>query len=170
MICRSCGGLYFRKNKQSICLSCYTNGERRERIFYTPKIWKKFSYKIQVELLAQYDIIFKGPLLSARLERREKIKRGFKLFNKYLDKGLSKLDDFSKATKTMRFDPGANVDLITGGLDKASGVNKDYSVITGGNEPKAKRKKVKVYYEYRDVETKHSDPYSALSSSKDPVI
>ncbi len=170
MICRSCGGLYFRKNTQSICLMCYTNGERRERIYYTPKVWKKFSYKIQRELLTQYDIIFEGQL-SARLERRAKIKRGLKLANNYLNKALKQLDNFSKATKKTRFGSSSgNMDLITGGLNKATGSNKDFSVLTGGGEPKAKRKKVKVYYEYKNVETKHSDPYSALSSSKDPVI
>ena len=113
MICRSCGGLYFRKNKQSICLNCYTNGERREVIYYTPKVWKKFSYKIQVELCAQYDIRFEAHL-SARLERRAKIKRGLTQANKYLDKGLKYLDDFSKATKKMKFDSNSNMDLITG--------------------------------------------------------
>jgi len=139
MICRSCGGLYFRKNKQSICLNCYTNGERREQIRYTPKIWKKFSYNIQTELLAQYDIIFKGQL-STRLERRAKIKRGFKLANSYLNKALKQLDNFSKTTKQMRFDPGANVDLITGGLNKASGVNKkDFSVLIGSKIKERKR-------------------------------
>lgn len=170
MICRSCGRAYYRKNKQSICLSCYTNGQRRERIYYSPKEWKKFSYKIQEKLTAQYEIILRGEL-SARLERRAKIKRGFKLFNKYLDKGLGKLDDFSKATKTMRFDPSSNVDSITGGLNKASGVNKDFSVIIGKELKERKYKSVK--YKWVKVKGKgdsFSDPYSALSSSKDPVI
>ena len=133
MICRSCGRAYYRKNTQKICLNCYTNGRRREVIYYTPKEWKKFSYKIQEKLTAYYEIILRGEL-SARLERRAKIKRGFKLFNKYLDKGLAKLDEFSKASKKMRFDPNGKVDLITGGLNK-----KDYSVIMGSKTKERKR-------------------------------
>ena len=138
MICRSCGGLYFRKNKQNICLNCYTNGERREQIYYTTKVWKKFSYKIQVELLAQYDIIFEKEL-SARFKRRAKIKLIAHILNTYLDKGLKQLDNFSKASKKMRFDSSGNMDLITGGLDKATGSNKDFSVLMSSKIKEHKR-------------------------------
>ena len=138
MICRSCGGLYFRKNQQNICLNCYTNGARRERVYYTPKVWKKFSINVQRELCAQYDIISEKEL-SSRLERRAKIKRGFILFNKYLDKALKLLDNFSKASKKTRFGSSGNMDLITGGLDKASGANKDFSILFGSKTKERKR-------------------------------
>ncbi len=138
MICRSCGGAYFRKNTQKICLKCYTNDERREIIYYTFKEWKKLHYVIQSELCEQYEIILKAKL-SARLERRAKIKRGFILFNKYLDKALKLLDNFSKASKKTRFGSSGNMDLITGGLDKASGANKDFSILFGSKTKERKR-------------------------------
>ncbi len=133
MICRSCGGLYFRENTQKICLSCYTNDRKREVIYYTSKVWNKFKIGIQEGLTANYEIILR-PKLSARLERRAAIKRGLKHANNYLDKGLKLLDDFSKATKKMRFDPNGKVDLITGGLGK-----KDYSVLMGSKTKERKR-------------------------------
>ncbi len=133
MICRSCGRLYFRKNQQSICLSCYTNDRKREVIYYTSKVWNKFKIGIQEKLTKEYEVILK-PQLSARLERRAAIKRGLKHANNYLDKGLKLLDDFSKASKKMRFDPNGKVDLITGGLGK-----KDFGIITSGKTKERKR-------------------------------
>jgi len=139
MICRSCGGAYFRKNKQNICLSCYTNGQRRERLFYTVKEWNKFIYVIQSELLEQYEIILtdhktrKEKILNIfkrsekGKERREKIK----LIAHKINKGINK---FSKGMNEIHLQPGAgdkSFDKIARGLNQSTGSNHNFKDLTG---------------------------------------
>ncbi len=140
MICRSCNNLYFRKNKQKICLNCYTNGERREQLFYTVKEWKGFSFEVQEELGSIYEII-----LVNHFTRNEKIKRFFsrrspevrKRNKEKIQKGFSKfkkiMDQFSKGMNQIHFEGGsdANMNKITGALNKASGVNHNFKTLTG---------------------------------------
>ena len=96
LICRSCGCIYFKENKQKICRTCYTNGRVKEKVFYTKKIWKKFSWGTQQKLSEQYAVLFKyeKPMKqkikeklksifkrsneAKRKERREKLKKVFK--------------------------------------------------------------------------------------------
>lgn len=139
MICRSCGGLYFRKNTQRICLSCYTNHQRRERLFYTVKEWKKFKYNIQIELLEQYEVILKDHKTTKEKilsifkrsekgkERREKIK----LIAHKVNKGITK---FSKGMNEMHLQPSAgdrSMDKIARGLNQSSGVDHNLNTLTG---------------------------------------
>lgn len=127
-----------RKNTQNICLRCYTQSKRRERLFYTVKEWNKFKENIQMELLKQYEVIlkdhktrgekfraiFKRVPPEVRAARKAKIGRGFKKFNKYMDQ-------FSKGMNQMHFEGGGSVKGITDGLNNASGAKQDFSVLKG---------------------------------------
>jgi len=84
MICRSCGCIYFKENKQKICKTCYTNGRVKEKVFYTKKVWKKFSWGTQQKLSEQYAIILEYPKpmkqkikekLKGTLKRNDPVKR-----------------------------------------------------------------------------------------------
>ncbi len=188
MICRSCGGAYYRKNKQKICLKCYTHDARREQQFYTVKKWNKFSLDIQTKLSKQYEIIltdhktFKEKILSffkrqspeKRLARKNQLKRGFNRFNKGVDTVVSGLNKFSVASNKMHIDTRAgdkNMDRLTGGLEKLSGQDRNFSVLGGGGTTTRKlKKKKKYYYTYekpRSRKSKSSDPYSALTGGND---
>ncbi len=166
MICRSCGHIYFRKNKQGICFNCYTQGRKKERMYYTVKQWNKFTWDIQTELSNQYEIIltnhftFKEKLKrffsrrspEVRKRNKEKIARGFNKFKKLMDQ-------FSKGMSKLHFEGGsdANMNKLTGGFNKASGVDHNFNVLTGvggHGDSKPYRRKTK---------SKGSDPYSALS-------
>ncbi len=138
--CRSCGNLYFRKNKQRICLNCYTNGNRRERLLYTVTKWKRFKIEIQEELSVFYEIIlidhytrkekirkfFSRRSPEVRKRNKEKIARGFNKFKKLMDQ-------FSKGMNKIHFEGGSDASMrkITGGLNKASGVDHNFDVLTG---------------------------------------
>jgi len=76
MICRSCGKLYFRVNKQKICRDCHTHGRVKEKKFYKVKEWKRFSWEIKEKLTEQYEII-----LTDHKTTKEKIKSIFKRNN-----------------------------------------------------------------------------------------
>ncbi len=189
MICRSCGGAYYRKNKQKICLKCYTHDARREQQFYTVKKWKKFTWDIQAKLSEQYELILtdhktlKEKVLSIlkrqspekRMARKNKLKNGFNKFNKGVDMVVSGIDKFSKATNQMHVNPSAGdrrMDKLTGGLEKASGQDRDFSVLGGGGQTERKFKKKKYHrYKWARVsakrKSKDSDPYSALSGGND---
>ena len=179
MICRSCGQIYFRKNKQKVCLTCYTNGRRAEKMFYTVKQWDKFSWDIQSKLSDQYECIltdhktireklrgfFKRSSPEVRQQRKEKIARGFNKFKKLMDQ-------FSKGMNKIHFEGGngdASFNKISGGLNKASGVDHNFNVLTGHASNKKKRRSYygKVYYEYRkkQVHSKgdNEKDYSALT-------
>ncbi len=179
MICRSCDGAYYRKNKQKICLKCYTNDERREQQFYTVKKWNKFTWDIQTELSNQYEVIltnhftFKEKLKrffsrrspEVRKRNKEKIARGFAKFKKIMDQ-------FSKGMNQLHFEGGsdASMNKITGGLNKASGVDHNFDVLTGGSNRQIK--KVKTKWKYVKVrkesrKSKDSDPYSIMGNGND---
>ena len=180
MICRSCNNLYFRKNKQKICLNCYTNGERRERLFYTVKEWKGFSFEIQEELGSIYEVIlvnhktWKEKIRSiltrappqVRAARKAKLSKGFNKFKKIMDQ-------FSNGMSQLHFEGGsdASMNKITGGLNKASGVDHNFDVLTGGSNRQIK--KVKTKWKYVKVrkesrrKTKDSDPYSIMGNGND---
>ena len=137
--CRSCGNLYFRKNKQKICLKCYTNDKRREVLLYTVKEWKGFDIEIQYELSCLYEIIltdhytrkekirrfFSRRSPEVRKRNKEKIARGFNKFKKLMDQ-------FSKGMNKIHFEGGSDASMrkITGGLNKASGVDHDYKILS----------------------------------------
>jgi len=77
MICRSCGCIYFKENKQKICRTCYTGGRVKEKVFYTKKVWKKFSWGTQQKLSEQYAVIFKYEK-PMKEKIKEKLKGTFK--------------------------------------------------------------------------------------------
>ncbi len=81
MICRSCGCIYFKENRQKICRTCYSGGKTKEKVFYTKKIWDKFSWGTQTKLSKQYDIIFKYEK-PMKLKVKEKLKGVFKRSDK----------------------------------------------------------------------------------------
>ncbi len=161
-------------------------------MYYTVKQWKKFAWDIQAKLSTQYELILtdhktlKEKLLSmlkrqspeARAARKFKIKQGFAKFNKGVDTVVSGINKFSMATDKMRVDPragDANMNKITGALEKASGQDRDFSVLGQGKTTR-KFKKKKYYYSYekpsKRSRSKDSDPYGALTNNNrsDPVI
>jgi len=77
MICRGCGKLYFRVNKQKICRDCYTHGRVKEKVFYTKKVWKKFSWGTQQKLSEDYAVIFEYEK-PMKEKIKEKLKGTFK--------------------------------------------------------------------------------------------
>jgi len=181
--CRSCGGLYFRKNTQKICLKCYTNDERREQLFYTVKEWSKLSDDIRIELSGQYEVILTNHFTTkeklkrffsrrspeVRKRNKEKISKGFNKFKKLLDQ-------FSNGMSKLHFAGGsdANMNKLTGGFNKATGVDHNFAVLTGvsGNadtKPKRKSRYRIQYgpYRYQKRKQKDSDPYSTLSGGND---
>jgi len=111
MICRSCGKLYFRVNKQKICRDCYTHGRVKEKKFYKVKEWKRFSWEIKEKLSEQYEIIltdhkttkekikgiFKRSDPVKRKERRDKLVKKLKKIAKGVtsESGNKKLKNFS---------------------------------------------------------------------------
>ncbi len=144
MICRSCGHIYFRKNKQNVCLNCYTNSKRKEKMFYTVKQWKRFSWDIQTKLSEQYEIfltdhktlkeklkgVFKRSDSDKRKERREKLKRTFKK----IVKGVGSKEGSNKMGKLAR------------GIGSSSGSIRNFDMIIGHKQTvyesrKRKRKK-----------------------------
>ena len=155
-------------------------------MFYTVKEWKRFSWNIKEQLSEQYELFLtdhktrKEKILSIlkrqspekRKARKDKIKKGFAKFNKGIDTVVSGIDKFSKATNQMHVDSRAgdkNMDKITGGLEKASGQDRDFSVLGGGaSKINRKFKKKRYYYSYekpRSRKSKSSDPYGALTNS-----
>ncbi len=77
MICRSCGCIYFEKNKQEVCLRCYTGGQRKPKMVYTKKVWDKFSLEVKEKLITQHDIVLTYPKpMKQRI--KEKLKGTFK--------------------------------------------------------------------------------------------
>ena len=121
MICRSCGHIYFRKNKQKICFNCYTQGKRRDKLYFTVKQWKKFTVEIQEKLLPQYDVI-----LTDWKSKREKLKYVLDTYPQYIDKGLKKMgkgfDMFD--TVMAEFDKGLKGSMGSGKLDSSFIVGK----------------------------------------------
>ncbi len=94
MLCRSCGCIYFRKNKQGVCLNCYTGGKRRDKITYVKKVWDKFSLEVQEKLVEQYEVFLSYPKplkqkLKEKLKRKDTEKR--KANRKKLGKTFSKI-------------------------------------------------------------------------------
>ncbi len=194
MICRSCGNIYF-DNRKKVCARCYTAGRKKERMYYTVKQWKKFTWDIQAKLSTQYELILtdhktlKEKVLSIlkrqtpekRMARKAKLKRGFAKFNHGVDTFVSGINKFSMATNQMHVNSRAgdkNMDKITGGLEKASGQDRNFSVLGGGGSSKTNRKlkRKKYYYSYekptRSKRSKSSDPYGALTDDNrsDPRI
>ncbi len=113
MICRSCGHIYFRKNAQGVCQDCYTNHKRKEKMFYSVKEWKRFSWEIKEKLSEQYEVfltdhktlkekvkgIFKRSDSAKRKQRRQKLTKVFKKIGKAMTdgSGSAKMSKLSKA-------------------------------------------------------------------------
>ena len=139
MICRSCGNLYFRKNKQKICLNCYTNRKRMDKLFFTVKQWKKFDLEKQEFLTFMYEVI-----LTDWKSRREKLKYFLDTYPQYLDKGLKKMDKGFKMFDTVmaEFDKGMKSSMGSDKIDSAFIVGKakktDYSSLLFGSKTKDK--------------------------------
>ncbi len=149
-------------------MNCYTQGNRRERLFYTVKEWNKFKIEIQEELSVFYEVIltnhftFKEKLKrffsrrspEVRKRNKEKIARGFAKFKKLMDQ-------FSNGMSKLHFEGGsdANMNKLTGGFNKASGVDHNFGVLTGHNKTRRK---------FRGRKGQgSSDPYSALTDGND---
>ncbi len=116
------------------------------------KRWLKYSLNDQERIISKYNVILLGHRTTKEKlmdlfkkskkgkERREKIKNGYKKFNRVMDKiilGINKFADANnKPTKKRRrhnlnYNAGdRNFNQITHGLNKASGVNHDYSILT----------------------------------------
>ena len=92
MICRSCGHIYSRKNKQGVCQDCYTGGIKKEKMYRTVKEWAKYHFEVKEKLLEQYDVI-----LTDHMNKRDKFKKLFKRSNK--DKRKERREKIKKVIK-----------------------------------------------------------------------
>ena len=119
-------------------------GKRRIKLQF--KRWKKYSWNDQERIIRKYNVILLGHRTTKEKlkalfkkskkgkERREKIKNGYKKFNRVIDTIISGLNKFSNETNKIHLDYDAGdrrMNRITQGLNRASGVDHDYSVLTG---------------------------------------
>ena len=164
MICKSCGDLYFRNNKQKICRKCYTNGSVKEKVFYTKKIWKKFSWGTQNKLSEKYDIVFKyeKPMKEKLKEKLKRVvKRNDPEKRKARRKKLSKV--FKKIGKAMTDGSGnKKMGKLAGAL---GGVSHRELNFGEHKEPKLSRKKTERDDKFDGLLGSHPK-YDALLSRK----
>ena len=162
MICRSCGCIYFEKNKQEVCLSCYTGGNRKPKMVYAVKVWKKFSWGTQQKLTEQYAIILKYPK-PMKEKMKEKLKGTFKRNDpvkrkERRDKLFKKLKKIGKGVTSKS--GNKKLKNFSMALSNPSSSNIKRELISNSTHPLKRRKPLYV------VKTKEDDKFEGLLGRK----
>lgn len=112
---------------------------RRKKIKMQFKRWKKYSWHDQQKIIRKYNVILLGhrttkEKLKTLFKKSDKEQNTLTKLNRVIDKIISGINKFSTETNKIHLDYSAGdrrLDRITHGLNEGSGVNHDYSVLTG---------------------------------------
>jgi len=116
---------------------------RRKRIKMQFKRWLKYSWNDQERIIKRYNVILLGhrttkEKLMDLFKKSNKEQNALTRFNLIIDKIISGLNKFSNTNSKIHLNYNAGdrgFNRITHGLNKVSGVDHDYSVLTGKEEP-----------------------------------
>ncbi len=111
---------------------------RRKRIKMQFKRWLKYSLNDQERIIKRYNVILLGhkttkEKLMGLFKKSNKERNALTKVNLIIDKIISGINKFSNATNKIHLNYSAGdrrLDRITHGLNKASGVNHDYSILS----------------------------------------
>ena len=111
-------------------------GKRRIKLQF--KRWMKYSWHDQERIIRKYNVILLGhrttkEKLMDLFKKSKKERNALTKVNQIIDKIISCINKFSNETNKIHLDYSAgdrSFNRITHGLNKASGVDHDYSVLT----------------------------------------